>query len=97
MAKTKKTNEEEVEDSSVGSIQDAFKVLDKLNSNATFLDGNSLSTVNEWIDTGSYALNAIISGSLYGGVPMGRLTALIGAESCLTANQKIRVFKYKSH
>ena len=82
MAKTKKTNEEEVEDSSVGSIRDAFKVLDKLNSNAAFLDGNSLSTVNEWIDTGSYALNAIVSGSLYGGIPMGRLTALIGAESC---------------
>jgi RecA/RadA recombinase len=82
MAKTKKTNEEEAEDSSVGSIQDAFKVLDKLNSNATFLDGNSLSTVNEWIDTGFYALNAIVSGSLYGGIPMGRLCALIGAEAC---------------
>ena len=82
MAKTKKTNEEEVEDSSVGSIQDAFKVIDKLNSNAAFLDGNSLSTVNEWIDTGSYALNAIISGSLYGGIPMGRLTAFVGPESC---------------
>lgn len=82
MAKTKKQSVEEVEDSSAKSIQDAFKVLDKLNSNAAFLDGNSLSTVTEWIDTGSYALNAIISGSLYGGVPMGRLTAFIGAESC---------------
>lgn len=82
MAKTKKTNEDEVEDTATGSIQDAFKVLDKLNSNAAFLDGNSLSTVNEWIDTGSYALNAIISGSVYGGVPMGRLTALIGSEAC---------------
>jgi recombination protein RecA len=81
MAKPKKTNEES-EDNNSGSIQDAFKLLDKLNSNAAFLDGNSLSTVNEWIDTGSYALNAIISGSLYGGIPMGRLTAFVGPESC---------------
>ena len=81
MAKSKKTNEE-VEDNDCGSIEDAFKLLDKLNSNAAFLDGNSLSTVSEWIDTGSYALNAIISGSLYGGIPMGRLTAFVGPESC---------------
>lgn len=78
MAKSKTQTEE----NTGGSIQDAFKIIDKLNSNATFLDGNSLSTVNEWIDTGSYALNAIISGSLYGGIPMGRLTAFIGPESC---------------
>lgn len=81
MAKPKKTNEE-AEDTNSGTIQDAFKLLDKLNSNAAFLDGNSLSTVSEWIDTGSYALNAIISGSLYGGIPMGRLTAFVGPESC---------------
>ena len=78
MAKSKTQTEE----NTGGSIQDAFKVIDKLNSNATFLDGNSLSTVTEWIDTGFYALNAVVSGSLYGGVPMGRLTALIGAEAC---------------
>ena len=77
MAKIKSTTEK-----IDGSIEDAFAVLDRLNSSATFLNSNSLSTVSEWIDTGSYALNAIISGSLYGGVPMGRLTAFIGAESC---------------
>lgn len=97
MARPKKTetNSEDSEQKQ-GSIEDAFKVLDTLNRNASFLDDNSLSTVNSWIDTGSYALNAIISGSLYGGVPMGRLTGLIGPESCLTANQRIRVFKYTS-
>jgi recombination protein RecA len=81
MAKNKKTTKEET-DPNAASIEEAFGVLDKLNTNATFLDSNSLSTVNEWIDTGSYALNAIISGSLFGGVPMGRLTAFIGPESC---------------
>ena len=46
------------------------------------LNEDSLSNVSEWIDTGCYALNAIISGSVYGGVPMGRLTGFIGPESC---------------
>lgn len=63
-------------------IFDAFKVLDDLNPKAAFLNENSLSNVKEWIDTGCYALNAIISGSLYGGVPMGRLSGFIGPESC---------------
>lgn len=81
MAKTKKENNEE-ETETVGDIRDAFKILDDLNPDAAFLDENSISNVKEWIDTGSMALNAIISGSLYGGIPMGRLSGFIGPESC---------------
>jgi recombination protein RecA len=66
----------------VGNIQDAFKVLDDLNPDAAFLDENSLSNVTEWIDTGCMALNAIISGSLYGGIPMGRITGFAGPQAC---------------
>ena len=73
---------EEIDEIKSGNVEDAFKVLSDLNPEAAFLDDGSLSSVNEWIDTGSYALNAIISGSLYGGVPMGRLTGFIGPESC---------------
>jgi recombination protein RecA len=78
MAKQKSDNENKQK----GSIADAFKILEELNPSAKSLDDGSLSSVNEWIDTGSYALNAIISGSLYGGVPMGRLTGFVGPESC---------------
>jgi len=77
-----KKKNEETEEVNVGSIEDAFNVLSDLNPEAAFLDDNSLSSVNDWIDTGSYALNAIISGSLYGGIPMGRLTGFVGPESC---------------
>lgn len=35
----------------------------------------------EFIDTGSYALNALISGSIYGGVATGKITAFAGEES----------------
>ena len=65
-----------------GDIKDAFKVLDDLNPDAQFLDENTLSTVKEWIDTGCMALNAIISGSLYGGIPMGRIIGFVGPQAC---------------
>lgn len=79
MAKSKKDTNDVVHDD---SIEDAFKILDDLNPDAAFLNENSLSTVTEWIDTGCMALNAIISGSLYGGIPVGRITGFAGPQAC---------------
>jgi RecA/RadA recombinase len=56
----------------------AFQGLDKMNPEATMLSETSLSNVNEWYDTGCMVLNAIISGSLYKGVPKGRITGFSG-------------------
>ena len=58
-------------------VLEALNSIDEINPFATYLN-NALSTVQEWIDTGSYALNAIISGSIHGGVPKGRVTLLAG-------------------
>ena len=60
-------------------VDKAFAKLQKLNSNATTLEKNTLSNVTEWIDTGCLVLNSILSGSLYGGVPKGRITIFAGA------------------
>jgi recombination protein RecA len=46
------------------------------------LVNNNLSNVTEYIDTGCMPLNAIISGSLYGGIPKGRITILEGDSGC---------------
>lgn len=35
-------------------------------------------TIDEWIDTGSYTLNAVISGSLFKGIPNNRVTMFEG-------------------
>ena len=52
------------------SLKDIFESVDALNADASLLsEENSLSIVSDWIDTGSYALNAIFSGSVYRGVP----------------------------
>ena len=59
-------------------IISALDSIDKVNPFATYLNNNTLSHVGEWIDTGSYVLNAIISGSIHGGIPKGRVTMLAG-------------------
>jgi hypothetical protein len=41
-------------------------------------------------------LNAIISGSIHGGIPKGRVTMLAGESMCLTKNQKIKVYEMKT-
>jgi RecA/RadA recombinase len=59
-------------------LKAVFSKLDKLNPDATILSDSALSTVTEYIDTGCMVLNSIISGSLYGGVPKGRITGFSG-------------------
>ena len=41
-------------------------------------DGVEAGDVDSFIDTGSYIFNALLSGSLYGGLPSNKITALAG-------------------
>lgn len=66
----------------IASIEDALSIIDEMNPEASYLSENALSNVREWIDTGSMALNAIVSGSLHKGVPMGRITGFAGPSGC---------------
>ncbi len=61
-------------------IDSALDSIDKINPFATYLSDSTLSRVGGWIDTGSYVLNAIVSGSIHGGIPKGRVT-MMGGES----------------
>lgn len=57
----------------------ALEILDEGNPFSTFLNQSTLSVVDNWIDTGSYMLNAIISGKIRGGgIPDGRVSMLFG-------------------
>ena len=42
------------------------------------IDGVEAGDVDSFIDTGSYVFNALLSGSLYGGLPANKITALAG-------------------
>lgn len=59
-------------------LSDILGEIDSINPYASFLSESTVSTVSDWIDTSSMPLNAIISGSLYGGIPRNRLTMISG-------------------
>jgi RecA/RadA recombinase len=82
MARPKKSEEiQPIVIATEKDLDNAFKAMDKINSDATYLSDSPLSEVKDWIPTGCYALNAIISGSVYKGVPSGRVTGFYGLQS----------------
>lgn len=58
---------------------DVLKVLE--NEYATIADEGTSADVVGFIDTGSYALNALYSGSIFKGIPANKISALAGEEA----------------
>lgn len=55
------------------------KMASKINPYSTVMsDENNIAHIRGWLDTGFYALNAILSGDLYKGLPYGRVVTLFG-------------------
>jgi RecA/RadA recombinase len=74
--KSKEDKEERVK------IKSPIDGLDDLNPHGSLLSDSALSIVDSWIDTGSYALNAIVSGSCYKGIQKGRVIGFCGPSGC---------------
>lgn len=55
-------------------------LLGNINPNGGMMDVNPLAKIDEWISTGNYILNAVLSGSLFGGLPNRRSLVLAGEE-----------------
>ena len=51
------------------------------NEYASIVEGGIESDINGFIDTGSYAFNALLSGSIYGGIPDNKILALAGEQA----------------
>lgn len=56
-----------------------MKLLD--NEYARVVSEGTIADVAGFIDTGSYSLNALVSGSIFGGIPGNKITALAGEEA----------------
>ncbi len=54
--------------------------LDKIAPDGALIDDSPFAKIDEWISSGSYILNAALSGSLYGGLPNRRSLLLYGVE-----------------
>lgn len=59
-------------------LDEMLELISEVSPYANFLGNSSLSKIGGWIDTGSMVLNALISGSVYKGIPMGRVIQLAG-------------------
>jgi RecA/RadA recombinase len=62
-------------------VQEILKGLQKNKKFSDLQTMDATSSVNEWISTGSYVLNKIISGDYRKGLPVGKITALAGEPS----------------
>tara|TARA_B100000029_G_scaffold503528_1_gene580583 strand:+ start:802 stop:1809 length:1008 start_codon:yes stop_codon:yes gene_type:complete len=65
------------------ATKDIVKHLIKVTENdfASVVSAGIVGDCTTYVDTGSYSLNALLSGSLYGGVPSNKITCLAGSEA----------------
>jgi len=75
MAKKDKTEVEQKAPSK--GLGDLLKGIRKETGSASFKNAK-YSHVSHYVDTGCFALNRIVSGDIYGGIPAGRVTMLFG-------------------
>ena len=60
-------------------MNDFLKKVSMMNEYGSIVaDGVEAGDVEGFIDTGSYIFNALLSGSIYGGLPSNKITALAG-------------------
>ena len=59
-----------------------FSFIKKIDNSVEILEDSVISKISDWISTGSYIINACISGSIFGGIPSGRVTMLQGESGC---------------
>jgi len=71
-------------------------VIKELNNEyATVVDeGVSTGDCDSFVDTGSYILNALVSGSIFGGLPANKITALAGESSTGKTFFALSIVKY---
>lgn len=65
----------------IGGAGSIFDILKKVDNSAEVLSESKSAVIKDYIDTGSYILNACITGSLFKGVPSGRVTLISGMPS----------------
>lgn len=61
------------------NIKDILKLAK--NEYATIAEDSVCGDVDRWIDTGSYTFNAIVSGSIFKGIPCNKILGLVGVEA----------------
>lgn len=83
----------------MAKIGDILKTFRKSNGSTSAAE-SILAKVDEFIDSGSYAINRVLTGDIHKGFPMGRITTIYGesgsGKSFLAANAIIDALKNKN-
>ena len=58
-------------------LKDVVKTIQK-STGAESLNESSYAEVKDFLDTGSFALNRVLTGDIHKGIPCGRITTLFG-------------------
>lgn len=61
------------------NIKDILKLTQ--NEYARIAEDEICGEIVEWVDSGSYTLNALLSGSIYKGFPSNKIVGFVGIES----------------
>ncbi len=67
----------------IGASETFLKSLIKVsgNENASLMSEETLSNTTDWLDTGSFALNGVMSADIFKGIPNNKVIGLAGPES----------------
>jgi len=79
------------------SFSELNDMLSVFSPDGAILDDNIYARIDEWIPTGSYILNAALSGSLFGGMPNRRSLMLGGEPGCLQKDEEVEIYILKSN
>ena len=79
-----------------GQLPDPFEMMKAIDDSVEILEDSVFSNIKEWVSTGNYMLNACISGSLFGGVPSGKIISLIGESGCMPGDEKIEIYRFRN-
>lgn len=82
--------------STTSSFTELNDMLSKFSPDGAIIEDSIYAKIDEWIGTGSYILNAALSGSLFGGMPNRRSLMFAGEESCLHKDETVEVYILKS-
>lgn len=55
-----------------------FNDLKKINELSECMDDSEMGNISDYISTGSYSFNGILSGSIFKGIPVGRISSVLG-------------------
>lgn len=78
-----------------GELPSVFDMIQSIDKSAEIIADSAYSNIGEWIPTGSYVLNACMSGDLFGAIPTGRVTTFSGNAGCLPKNEEIEIYIIK--